>query len=478
MLHQDDRLREECGVTGISNHWDAAALTALCLHALQHRGQESCGILSYHKEKFYAHKGLGHVSHVFNNAKNMETLQGQTAIGHVRYATSGERSIRNIQPLYAPLAGGGFGLCHNGNLTNALYLKEKLINKGAIFHSTSDTEVVIHLIALSEKNTFYEKFVEAIEQIQGAFSFIALHKDILYGLRDARGFRPLVLGKLDDSYILTSETCALDIISATYVRDILPGEMVVIHHDHIESFFPFRKEKETFCVFEYIYFSRPDSFINQKNIYDIRKNIGHQLAKEQPVDADIIIPIPDSGVPAAIGYSQTSHIPFEMGIIRNHYVGRTFIQPSQEIRNFGVRKKHNLNRPYIKDKRIILIDDSIVRGTTSKRIIEMLRHVGAKEIHIRISSPPIISPCYFGIDTPDTEHLIAANKSLEEMRLYLKADSLYFVSLPGLFQAIHGSTSAINVCHGCLTKNYPLNPKDLEHTTPPVQFFSETHQNE
>jgi amidophosphoribosyltransferase len=430
-----DRLREECGVFGIFNHPDAAAITALGLHALQHRGQEAAGIVSYDGKRFHSERRLGLVGDTFSRREVIDRLPGTTAVGHVRYSTTGETILRNVQPLFSELDGGGFAVAHNGNLTNGLTLRRQLVRDGAIMQSTSDTEVVLHLVARASRGRFIDKFIQALRQIEGAYSFVALTNKKLIGARDPLGIRPLVLGELNGAPILASETCALDIIGARYVRDIENGEIVVFSEDGVESIKPFPPMPPRPCIFEYIYFARPDSVVGGRSVYQVRKNLGQQLALEAPADADIIVPVPDSGVPASIGYAQTSGIPYELGIIRNHYVGRTFIQPTQSIRELGVRMKHNANRAVVAGKRIVLIDDSLVRGTTSVKIVRMMREAGAKEVHFRIASPPITHPDYYGIDTPERDKLLAANYDVEGMREFIGADSLAFLSVDGVYRA-------------------------------------------
>ena len=412
----DDRLREECGVFGIFGNDDAAALTALGLHSLQHRGQEAAGIVTYENGHFHSERRLGLVGDNFNKADVIGRLTGSSALGHVRYSTTGDTILRNVQPLFADLDTGGFAVAHNGNLTNALTLRKALISSGAICQSTSDTEVILHLIARSQRRRIIERFIEAVRQIQGAYSLVCLTNDMLIGARDPIGIRPLVLGRLGSAYVLASETCALDIVGAEFVREIENGEIVTITKDGVESHRPFPMRPARPCIFEYIYFSRPDSIVGGRNVYDIRKQMGVQLAKEAPANADVVIPVPDSGVPAAIGFAQQSSVPFELGIIRNHYVGRTFIEPEQRIRQLGVKLKHSANASAVRGNRIVLIDDSVVRGTTSKKIVQMMFEAGAREVHMRISSPPITHPDFYGIDTPRKDELLAANMSVEEMR--------------------------------------------------------------
>ncbi len=431
-----DRLREECGVFGIFGHPDSAAITALGLHALQHRGQEAAGIVAYDGQRFHSERRMGLVGDNFSRREVMERLIGDMAIGHVRYSTTGETVLRNVQPLFAELEGGGFAVAHNGNLTNGLTLRRNLIRDGAICQSTTDTEAIVHLVARSRKSRIMERFTDALRQLEGAYSLVALTNKKLIGARDPLGIRPLVLGELDGAYILASETCALDIIGAKFVRDIENGEVVVITEEGVESLKPFPAQQMRPCIFEYIYFARPDSIVHGRSVYDVRKKMGEQLALESHVDCDIVIPVPDSGVPAALGYAQKCGLPFEFGIIRNHYVGRTFIQPTQSIRENGVRMKHSANRGVIEGKRVLLIDDSIVRGTTSVKIVQMMRDAGAKEVHMRISSPPITHPDYYGIDTPDKTKLLAATTSLEGMRQFIGADSLAFLSVDGTYRAM------------------------------------------
>ncbi len=457
-----DRLREECGVFGIFGHADAAALTALGLHALQHRGQEAAGIVTFDGGRFHSERRLGLVGDAFSEAAVIDKLKGSQAVGHVRYSTTGETILRNVQPLFAELHGGGFAVAHNGNLTNGLTLRRNLVRDGAIYQSTSDTEVLLHLVARSRKPRFIDRFVEAIRQIEGAFVGITNKK--LIGARDPLGIRPLVLGELDGAPILTSETCALDIIGARFIREIENGEVVVISESGIESHKPFPAVPERPCIFEYIYFARPDSIVKGRSIYERRKAMGAQLALESPAKADVIVPVPDSGVPAALGYAQASGIPFELGIIRNHYVGRTFIEPTQKVRELGVKLKHSANRSVVEGKSIVLVDDSIVRGTTSFKIVKMMREAGAREVHFRISSPPITHPDYYGIDTPDREKLLAATHSLEQMREFVGADSLAFISVDGLYRAMgHERRDPIRpqFTDHCFTGDYPTSLTDV-----------------
>ncbi|MGL4494389.1 MAG: amidophosphoribosyltransferase [Beijerinckiaceae bacterium] len=432
----EDGLREKCGVFGISGHADAAALTALGLHALQHRGQEAAGIVSFDGRRFHSERRLGLVGDNFSDAKTMERLAGQAAIGHTRYSTTGETILRNVQPVFAELEGGGFALAHNGNLTNGLSLRRQLIREGAIYQSTSDTEVILHLVARSRRNRFIDRLIDALAQVEGAYALVALTNKKLVGARDPLGIRPLVIGELDGKYLFASETCALDLIGAQFVREVENGEIVVIEDNVIESVKPFETKRLRPCIFEYVYFARPDSVMGGRNVYQVRKNIGGILAQESPAPADVVIPVPDSGVPAALGFAQAAGLPYELGIIRNHYVGRTFIQPTQSVRELGVRMKHSANRAVIAGKRIVLVDDSIVRGTTSRKIVAMMRDAGAKEVHFRIASPPIKYPDYYGIDMPERDKLLAARMGLDEMARYLGADSLAFITIDGLYRAL------------------------------------------
>ena len=430
------KLKEECGIFGISNFEDASALTALGLHALQHRGQEGCGIVSYDGSKYFSEKRFGLVGDNFNNKKVLKNLPGKFAIGHNRYSTTGGTTIRNIQPFFADTHAGGIGVAHNGNLTNALSIRKKLVKDGAIFYSTSDTEVIIQLIAKSKRSTTEEKIIDVIFQIQGGYALVMLAQNKLIGVRDPLGIRPLVIGKLKSSFVLASETCALDIIGAKFLREVENGEIVIIENDQLKSIKPFPAKKSRPCVFEYIYFSRPDSILNGKTTYEFRKKFGKQLANEDNIEADLVVPVPDSGNAAAIGYSQKTKINFDLGLIRNHYVGRTFIEPAQKIRSLGVKLKLNANKSSIKDKKIILIDDSLVRGTTSHKIVKMLYDAGAKEIHVRIASPEIKFPDFYGVDMPTKEELLAANRSVDEICEYIGANSLRFLSIDGLYKAM------------------------------------------
>lgn len=458
-----DKMHEECGVFAIVNSNDAATNTALGLHALQHRGQEAGGIVVIATDKtFNIHHSDGLIADNFNSQDVVSKLQGRTAIGHVRYSTAGKKTARNYQPIFAELNLGPIAIAHNGNLTNAIKLRNELINRGAIFQSTMDTEVIIHLIALSKKNNLLEKIIDAISQIEGAFSLVILSSDGIFAIRDSYGVRPLSLGRVGDSWVVASETCALDIIGASFVRDIEKGEMLFISNDpqnQPQSSFPFIAKQSKFCIFEFVYFSRPDSTIDSKNVYQMRKNIGMELAKEVIIDADVVVPVPDSGVAAAIGYANQSNIPFELGIIRNHYVGRTFIEPTEKIRNFGVKLKHNANSIVIRNKRVILIDDSIVRGTTSKKIVQMIRDAGALEVHLVIASPPTISPCFYGVDTPSKEALIASKHSVDEVAKIIGVDTLHYLSIDGLYRAILNNPRNDNepqFCDACFSDKYPI----------------------
>ena len=461
----DDKFHEECGVFGIFGHTDAATMTTLGLHSLQHRGQEAAGIVTFDGSIFHAERHVGLIGDTFTKPSVIERLPGKLAIGHNRYSTTGGEGMRNVQPFFADFAGGGFAVAHNGNLTNASTIREALQTRGAIFQSTSDTEVILHLIAMSSETRLVAKLTDAVKQLEGAFSLVALSGKKLIGCRDALGVRPLVLGDVDGSYVLASETCALDIIGARFVRDVEPGEMVVVTEQGIESHFPFEKAKPRFCVFEYVYFARPDSSVQGENVYNVRKRIGVELAKESPVDADLVVPVPDSGTPAAIGFSQEAKLNFELGIIRNHYVGRTFIAPTDNIRHMGVKLKHNANRRLIEGKRVVLVDDSIVRGTTSQKIVAMVRDAGAKEVHMRIASPPTASSCFYGVDTPEKQKLLASRMSIEEMADFIKVDSLAFLSIDGLYRAA-GEAARNNespqFCDACFTGEYPTTLTDRE----------------
>ena len=430
------KLKEECGVFGISNNPDASTLTALGLHALQHRGQEGCGIVSFDGKKYHSEKRFGLVGDNFNKEKVLKKLPGKFAIGHNRYSTTGGTALRNVQPFFADTNAGGIGVAHNGNLTNAITIRNKLVEEGAIFYTTSDTEVIVQLIAKSKRSKTIDKIVDAIFHIQGGYALVMMTKNTLIGLRDPYGIRPLVIGKLKNSYVFASETCALDIIGAKFVREVENGEIVYVEDYELKSLKPFSPQKVRPCVFEYIYFSRPDSILNGKTAYEYRKNFGAQLAKEDDLEADIVVPVPDSGNAAALGYAQEKNIPFDLGLIRNHYVGRTFIEPSQKIRSLGVKLKLNANLSVIKDKKIILIDDSLVRGTTSHKIVKMLYNAGAKEIHVRIASPEIKYPDFYGVDMPTKKELLASDKSIKEICDFINAKSLKYLSIDGLYQAM------------------------------------------
>jgi amidophosphoribosyltransferase len=461
----DDHFHDECGVFGIFGRQDAAPIVALGLHALQHRGQEAAGIVSYDGTQFHVERHVGLIGDTFTKPAVMERLLGNRAIGHTRYATTGGAGLRNVQPFFAELADGGLAIAHNGNLTNAMTVQRALQKDGAIFSSTSDTETILHLIATSRERDLNSRFIAAMRQVEGAFSLVALSSKKMIGMRDPLGIRPLVLGDLDGAWILASETCALDIIGARFVRDLKPGEMVVVTAKGIESSFPFEPQKSRFCVFEYVYFARPDSSVEGRNVYEVRKRIGAQLAIESPVEADITVPVPDSGTPAAIGFAQQANIPFELGIIRNHYVGRTFIQPGDSIRHMGVRLKHNANRRMIEGKRVVLVDDSIVRGTTSQKIVQMVRDAGAKEVHMRIASPPTMSSCFYGVDTPEKSKLLASRMSVEEMAQFIRVDSLGFLSIDGLYRAVGEQgrdNDAPQFCDACFTSQYPTRLADIE----------------
>ena len=466
--YEDDKPHEECGVFGVWNCADAAAVTALGLHALQHRGQEATGIVAYDGSRFHQHRGLGLVGENFSDARVMAKLPGSRAIGHNRYATTGETALRNVQPLYADFEFGGFAVAHNGNLTNAAILHRSLIRRGCLFQSTTDSEVFIHLIAISLYSTVVDRLIDALKQVVGAYSLIALSDEALLGVRDPLGVRPLILGRLTHAdgspgWVLASETCALDIVGAVFVRDIDPGEIVVIDELGVHSIKPFSKQERRFCVFEYIYFARPDSVVEGMPVYDARKRIGAELARESHVDADVIVPVPDSGVPAAMGYAKQSGIPFELGIIRNHYVG-TFIEPTDSIRHLGVKLKHSANKPTLEGKRVILVDDSIVRGTTSRKIVEMVRAAGAAEVHMRISSPPTTHSCFYGIDTPERGKLLAARHDVAEMAALIGADSLAFISIDGLYRALNHErrdNGRPQYCDACFTGEYPIPLPDM-----------------
>ena len=459
----DPKIKEECGVFGISNAKDASALTALGLHALQHRGQEGCGIVSFNGKEYFSEKRFGLVGDNFNKEKVLKKLQGDFAIGHNRYSTTGENTLRNIQPFFADTNAGGIGVAHNGNLTNSISLRKKLVDDGAIFYTTSDTETIVQLIAKSKRSKTIDKIVDAIFQIQGGYALVMLTQTSLVGVRDPYGIRPLVIGKLKDSYVLASETCALDIIGAKFVREVENGEIVLIEKNELKSIKPFPLKKVRPCVFEYIYFARPDSMLNGKTAYEYRKNLGSELAKENDINADIVVPVPDSGNAAALGFAQHLKIKFELGLVRNHYVGRTFIEPSQKIRSLGVKLKLNANQSTIKGKKIILVDDSLVRGTTSHKIVKMLYDAGAEEVHVRIACPEIKFPDFYGVDTPTKKELLAANKNNQEICQYIGAKSLKFLSINGMYRAIgfdQRNESYPQLTDHYFTGDYPVKPID------------------
>jgi amidophosphoribosyltransferase len=469
----DDKLHEECGIFGVWGGDTASALVALGLHALQHRGQEAAGITSWDGTEFHTHRAMGHVAGNFDRDDIIAALPGHVACGHVRYATTGETSLRNVQPLYADLASGGFAIAHNGNISNAMTLKKELVRRGSIFQSTSDTEVIIHLVATSSYRTLLDKFIDALKQVEGAYSLICMTPEGMIACRDPLGIRPLVMGKLGDTVIFASETVALDVVGATFERSVNPGEIVIVSGGEVRSITPFAVQNPRPCVFEHVYFSRPDSIVDGSSVYSVRKAIGQQLALESPVSADLVIPVPDSGTPAALGYAQASKIPFELGIIRSHYVGRTFIQPGDGVRHLGVKLKHNANRALIKGQRIILVDDSIVRGTTSLKIVQMMRDAGATEVHMRIASPPTRHSCFYGVDTPERAKLLAANHDVQGMADYIQADSLAFVSIDGLYRAL-GEVRRADIrpqyCDACFTGDYPTRLTDQDEIAPENQL--------
>jgi amidophosphoribosyltransferase len=470
----DDKLHEECGVFGIFGHEDAAPHTVLGLHALQHRGQEAAGVVSYDGSRFNAYRSMGLVADTLTSEQVVNSLKGYSAIGHVRYSTTGETVLRNVQPLFAEFSSGGFAIAHNGNLTNAWHLRRRLVESGSIFQSTSDTETIIHLIATSRGANIIERLIDALKQVVGAYSLVALTSDMLLGVRDPLGIRPLVIGRFEGNiYCLASETCALDILGAEYVRDVEPGEIVQIDARGLSSIKPFPPQRPRPCIFEYIYFARPDSISHNVSVYDIRKNIGRELSHEAPVEADVVVPVPDSGTPAAIGYAQESGIPFELGIIRNHYVGRTFIEPADHIRHLGVKLKHNPNRAQLDGKRVILVDDSIVRGTTSIKIVQMVKSAGAKEVHMRIASPPTVHSCFYGVDTPEREKLLAAKMTIEEMARHIGVDTLAYISMDGVYRAVgeaRREAGAPQYCDACFTGEYPIPLVDREGGGNPRQL--------
>ena len=461
----DDKLREECGIFGIYGAEGASAMTALGLHALQHRGQEAAGITSWDGTEFHTHRAMGHVAGNFDNDETIRKLGGNVACGHVRYSTTGETALRNVQPLYAELSSGGFAIAHNGNISNAMNLRKRLVRDGAIFQSTSDTEVIIHLVARSRYRTLLDRFIDALKQVEGAYSLICLTREGLIACRDPLGIRPLVMGRLGDAILFASETVAFDVVGAEYIRDVEAGELIVVTQGgEMRSHRPFGDSlRPRPCIFEHVYFARPDSFMDGNSVYAVRKSIGAQLAMESPADADLVIPVPDSGVPAAIGYAQQSGLPFELGIIRSHYVGRTFIQPGDKVRHLGVKLKHNANRALIAGKSIVLIDDSIVRGTTSLKIVQMMRDAGAREVHMRIASPPTRHSCFYGVDTPERAKLLAHKMDVAQMCDYIHADSLAFVSIEGLYRAVgvaQRDGNAPQYCDACFTGDYPTTLTD------------------
>jgi amidophosphoribosyltransferase len=469
----DDKFRDECGIFGIFGHKDSSAHTALGLHALQHRGQEAAGIVSFDGEQFHSHRSLGLVGDSFNRIEVIERLRGHSAIGHVRYSTTGETVLRNVQPLFAEFNFGGLAIAHNGNLTNAYSLRKELVSRGCIFQSTSDTEVIIHLIARSSYGNVVERVIDALKQVQGAYSLVILTNDAMIGVRDPNGVRPLVLGELEGAPLLASESCAFDVIGAQTLRDLKPGELVVIDNKGLESLKPFAHRDKRFCIFEFIYFARPDSIVEGTSVYEARKRIGAELARENGVAADLIVPIPDSGVPGAIGYAAEAKLPFELGIIRNHYVGRTFIEPTDQIRHLGVRLKHSANQGTLDGKRVVLVDDSIVRGTTSTKIVEMVRDAGAREVHMRIASPPITHSCFYGVDTPDRAKLLASQYDVEGMARLIGVDSLAFISIDGLYRAmgLRGrDAERPRYCDACFSGDYPVPLADCNAESTPNQL--------
>lgn len=467
----DDTLHEECGVFGAIALDDAAAATALGLHALQHRGQEAAGIVSFDGQEFYARRGTGHVADNFSAAEAIAELPGAMATGHVRYSTTGGAGLRNVQPLYADLAAGGFAVAHNGNISNSLALRHELVKSGAIFQSTSDTEVIIHLVATSRYPSTLERLIDALRLVEGAYALIVMTPKGMIACRDPLGVRPLVMGRMGDGYVFASESVALDVIGAEFEREVDPGEMIEISLDgELKSHRPFTQQSPRPCIFEHVYFSRPDSIFTGRSVYEARKEIGVELAREKPVEADLVIPVPDSGVPAAIGYAQESGIPFELGIIRSHYVGRTFIQPGDANRHSSVKRKHNANRRLVEGKRIVLIDDSIVRGTTSLKIVQMMRDAGAKEVHFRVASPPTAHSCYYGVDTPERSKLLAAQMDVEPMREFIHADSLAFISIDGLYRAVGAekrNNGCPQFCDACFTGEYPTSLTDASERDDP-----------
>jgi amidophosphoribosyltransferase len=462
--------KEECGIFGVFGREDASNLTYLGLYTLQHRGQESAGIASSDGECIYRYAGMGEVTDVFEKEEDIINLRGHMAIGHNRYSTTGSSFLRNAQPLRADSILGPMVLSHNGNLVNTASLRSNLEREGSIFQTSIDSEIIVHLMARSGVSDFLEAFIVALKQIKGAYSLLVMNRDTIYAVRDPNGFRPLVLGRLGDAYVMASETCALDIINAEYIREIEPGELVEIDKNGLKSYYPFNKEKHSLCIFEYIYFSRPDSIIFNHSVYDMRIALGRMLYKQSPVEADIVIPIPDSSIVAAIGYAKESGIPYEMGMIRSHYIGRTFIEPSQKIRDFGAKIKYNVIKGAIKDKRLVVVDDSIMRGTTMRKIIKMLRNGGAKEIHIRISAPPTKFPCFYGIDIPTRSELIAATHTVEEIKKYLRVDSIQYLTTETMLEAVN--KPEMHFCMACFNGDYPVK---FEETSDNQKYLFEDH---
>lgn len=474
----DDKLHEECGVFGIWGAETASAVVALGLHALQHRGQEAAGITSYDDHFFHSHRAIGHVAGNFDEDHIIRQLPGDAACGHVRYSTTGESGLRNVQPLYAELSAGGFAVAHNGNISNAMTLRRELVQHGSIFQSTSDTETIIHLVATSAFKTLLDCFIDALKQLEGAYSLVCITPEGMICCRDPLGIRPLVMGKLGNAIIFASESVAFDVVGAEFIREVKPGELIIVNDEGMRSLRPFAPIAPRPCIFEHVYFSRPDSITDGQSVYSVRKRIGAELAIERPVEAELVIPVPDSGTPAAIGYAQQSNIPFELGIIRSHYVGRTFIQPGDKVRHLGVKLKHNANRALIKGKRVVLVDDSIVRGTTSTKIVDMMRKAGATEVHMRIASPPTRHGCFYGVDTPEREKLLAAQHDVSGMKTYIRADSLAFISIDGLYRAL-GETGRNSDhpqrCDACFTGEYPtpLTDQDDLNTVTQLPLLAE-----
>ncbi len=465
-----DKLHEECGVVGVYGHPEAANLVYLGLYALQHRGQESAGIVSSNDGKLHLELGMGLVADIFHSDR-MKKLPGRMAMGHNRYSTAGDSALSNAQPCLTNYSEGSLALGHNGNLVNAQSIRQALGESGSIFQSTNDSEVIVHLMAQAKETSFVDRAASALKQVQGAYSLLLMTETEMIAARDPQGFRPLCLGKLDNAYVVASESCVLDLIEGEYLREIEPGELLLINEKGLQSFFPFQKTAKRQCVFEHIYFSRPDSYLFNEHVYGVRKAMGRALAEESPVAADLVVPVPDSGVLSAMGYSERSDIPYEMGLIRNHYVGRTFIEPKSQIRHFGVKVKLNAVREVIEGKRLVIIDDSIVRGTTSRKIVKMLRDAGAKEVHVRISSPPILFPCFYGIDTPTKMELIASTHSLEETREYLQADSLQYLSIPKMLSVFKEQSG--DYCTACFDGNYPVQTTEMVPDINQLSLFGE-----